>query len=252
MTDFNDAQYKLERELVAAGHRLQAKKANKSPSRMLVRLGGPVMAGLVLVVGFIGVGLIRQPTPASAFKITELTNRVELEVIDIITSPQEVSQQLINELDLPSELYSVPVHPDLVGQIISAGTTGDSAPVYQTQPDGTVDIITLDEGFNGILIIEYGRAAELDEIYKATVPNPLCSQLWGQTLEQSLPVIEEQVGNIQFETIDQRQATDTDVEVDSVDPTYGLTDVTNLSSNSVIVTYSANPANQPRTHPNCQ
>lgn len=247
MTDFDDAQFELGRELVAAGYRRQTNKHPWRPTTGLFRIAAPIMAGLVLIASFVGVSLIREPGPASAqvFKITELADGIELSVIDIITTPEAVEQQLVNDLGLLSELHASPVHPYLVGKIIAVGTTGDSGPVYDIQPDGTIDTITLNEGFNGTLIISYGRAAEDGELYHATIEDPRCIQLWGQTINQTRLLLEQNGDTVRYETVDADLKVQTDANPENIDPAYGLTSISYITNDTLVVSYSANPGTQP-------
>jgi len=245
--------HELGAELKAAAYR-QAAPAVSTPSqrRHVNPALGLVAAGILIVVAAVGYSIAR-PTTAQAdvFAISRIDGRYVLEVVDVVTNPEEVVAQLDSELGIESELVAVPVSDDLIGRLLVASTTGDVIPQLVRDIDGVITRIILLEGFNGTLIIEYGRRIEPGESYVMSLPNPACGELWGQTATESAARLEQIADNIGYETEDERGISTTGVDFEDIDPSYRLIDITNIDPHTIIVTYAAEPTLRPR-HPNCQ
>lgn len=248
-TNLDDYQERLGRQLVAAAYRKrqQAETGRSGVPRLLI------LAVVVLVVAVATVGLIAiplRPAAADVFVITRLEDEVQLAVVDIITDPAEVESQLENELNLTTELRAIPVPPQLEGKIIATGSTGDVSPEVTFDVDSTIEQIILPEGFNGDLLIEYGRKSQSDEPYEATTTDPICSELWARTLAETKTRLAKLAVTVRYETIDTDGFATIDVSASQIDPSYRLIDIAYLATDEVLVTYAGDLDVRP-IHPNC-
>lgn len=256
MSSVKKFQHDLGRELVGAAHR-QAAAANEqrrapSPLKMLPIIG---IAAVLLIAA---ITVIDLPGPlgtpdavADTFVITQLDDRIELEVVDIITDPDDVLTQLQDELGLQAEIFAVAADPQLIGQISAIGTTGDIAPQMVFNNNGTVTKVVLPIGFQESLIIQYGRAAEPAEPYIMTVTNPICANYFGQTFTTTGTEINRLADLVRYETIDPDGILTPEAPINDIPANYVLIDIAALSDNSYIVGYAANTTSRP-IHPNCQ
>lgn len=249
--DLENYQHRLGRELVAAAHRQQqpvGSARSRVPNSVIL-----AVAATVIAVALLGLGTLRpQPAAAEVFVITQLEDEVRLDVIDIITDPTEVETQLADELGLEAELMAIPASPDLEGKIVATGSSGDGNVIIEVafDADDAIEQIILPEGFNGDLLIEYGRRAEPDEFYEATTTAPVCGDLWASTPAEAHDQLRQLASEIRYETVDKDNNITTDVPLDRIDPSYLLIDITYLSSDQALVTYAANLDARPK-HPNC-
>jgi len=251
--DMDRFRRELGAELKAVAYRQASPAA--SPSSRWRRVNpvlGLVAAGILVVVAVVGYSIAR-PAPAQAdvFAISRIDGRFELEVVDIVTNSREVVAQLDAELGIQSEVVAVPVSDDLIGRLLAASTTGDVTPQIVRDVDGVITRIGLLEGFDGTLIITYGRRIEPGESYVMSLPNPACGELWGQTATESAARLVQIADDIRYETEDEHGISRTNVAFGDINPAYQLVDITNTDPHTIIVTYAANPALRPR-HPNCQ
>ncbi len=244
----------LEQQLVAAARRQNLAAAAKAarPSRMK-----PVLvvafSMAVIVGGVFGASTLfgTKPVAADAVTVTELEDRVEIRVVDVVTDPDAVAAKLEDELGIPAEMLALPVPPALVGQVTSVGNTGPVEADVEVDANDLVKLVTLPVGFSGTLIIEYGRKAEPGEIYETNVTDERCSLLFGLTFPEALPQLQDLGGTLRYETVTSDGDVQTNADPNVIPAHYQLTDLIALSDASYLVTFAENPARE-FVDPNCQ
>jgi hypothetical protein len=256
--ELGDFKEGLRRELVAAAYRQRAAARQPVPvarrSWRLSPIAGLAVAALVVAAGVMGASLLipADPVAADVFAITVIDDEVELAVIDIIVDPEAVTRQLADELGVDAELRAVPTPPALIGQIVVTATfEGRVEPEVEHDENGVIDRIALPAGFSGTLYIEYGRDAEPGEVYKATITDVACAELWGLTPGEAAPRLNDLATQVYYEAIDGDNANTARVALDDIDSSYRLIDVVYLNQETLVVTYAADPDEQPR-HTNCR
>lgn len=253
MNTLDDFRNELGRELVAAAYRTnkppaRARTSGLRPSRVI----GAVATLVVVAVAALGV-LVARPDSASAqvFRIRTVETGTILDVIDIVEDPDEVVDQLQNEIDLAAEMFAVPVPNQLVGQLVAVASSGDSMPVTVFNDVGTVERVELPTDFEGTLLIEYGRPADGAEFYAATLTDPICADLYGAPPADIIDTITSLATEVQFEVVDKTGRVTVDVPVGQLPAAGGLVDITYLNSQSLLATFAAQPPPQP-AQPACQ
>lgn len=251
--DLETFQDRLGRELVtAAARRSAASTAKRGPTRLPTPWPAALtMAAAVIAVALIGAVALRpQPAVADVFVITRAGGAIRLDVVDIVTEPGRVEQQLATEAGLDAELDAVPAAPELVGHFLRAEFESAVRPEVGFE-GGSIATVTLPPGFSGRVRLVYGRAAEPGETYTATVTDPSCAGLWASTAGESLELTAELGSTVRYETIDPDNQRDVDVAPTAIDPTYKLVDITSVSETEVVVTYAADLDAIPRDR-NCR
>ncbi len=244
----------LEQQLVAAARRQSLATAAKSARRSRMK---PVLAVAfsiaVVVVGVFGVSTLfgSKPAAADAISITQLEDAVEIRVVDVVSDPDAVIAKLEGELGISAEMLATPGPDVLIGQINAVGSIGPVEPDIEVDADGLVQLVTLPVGFSGTLIIEYGRKAEPGEIYETNITHERCSLMFGLTLTESLPQLQDLGGTLRYETVTASGDVQTDADPDLIPDDYQLTDLIALSESSYLVTFAENPTTE-HIHPNCQ
>ncbi len=255
MTSLKNFQNDLGRELVGAAHRQAADANQRQPAFSRRRFATVVALAAVLLIVTVTIvdlpGSVGPDDAVAAFAITELDNRIELKVIDIITDPEGVEAQLEDELGLQAEVFAVASDPQLIGQVSAIGTSGDIAPQMVFDNNGVVTKVVLPVGFQESLIIEYGRAAESGEPYLMTVTSPVCATYFGQPFTMIGAEVDGLAGLVRYETIDTDIAVTPEVDIVDIPGDYVLIDIAALSDDSYLVSYAANTTSLP-IHPNCQ
>ncbi len=244
----------LEQQLVAAARRQNLAAAAKAARRSRVKPVLVVAVSMaVIVVGVFGASTLfgTKPAAADAITITELEDRVEIRVVDVVSDPDAVAAKLEGELGISAEMLAVPGPELLIGQINAVGNIGPVEPVIEVDADGLVKLVTLPVGFSGTLIIEYGRQAEPGEVYETNVTDERCSLLFGLTLTEALPQLQDLGGTLRYETVTSDGDVQTDADPNLIPGHYQLTDLTALSDASYLVTFAENPATE-SVDPNCQ
>ena len=244
----------LEHQLVAAARRQNLAAAAKSARRSRVN---PVLAVAfsvaVVAVGVFGASTLfdTKPAAADAITITQLEDKVEIRIVDVITDPDAVVAKLEDELGISAEMLATPGPEVLIGQINAVSNIGPVEPDVEVDAEGLVQLVTLPVGFSGILIIEYGRQAEPGEIYETTIAHESCGLMFGLTLPEALPQLQDLGGTLRYETVSASGDVETDADPDLIPGHHQLTDLTALSDASYLVTFAENPATE-AVDPNCQ
>lgn len=258
MSDLKKFEHDLGRELVGAAYRERATARQHRPAFARRRLIPVFAIAAVLLLATVTVADLPGPFDSSeavaeVFVITVLEDRIELDVVDIVTDPSEVQDQLRNELGLEAEVFAVASDPQLVGQVSLLGTSGDVAPQMEFNPSGTVDRVILPAGFEQSVVIEYGREAAPGELYVMTVTSPLCAQFFGETLEATVDEVSALATQIRYQAIDERGAVAVDPAPETIPGDYILVNIFALSDDSYIVAYAIDNPDRPErpTHPNC-
>ncbi len=244
----------LERELVAAAHRRNlAAAATSARNKQLKPILAVTLAMGAITLGVFGIPMVLDSTPAAAdaIAITQLQDRVEIRVIDVVNDPGTVAAKLEDELGIRADMLPVPAPPELIGRVNAVGNIGPVEPEVKVSSDGQVELVTLPVGFSGILIIEYGRRAAPGETYIPTVTDTRCAQLFGLTPSSSFEQLEGLEGSLRFETVNADGQVGVDVDPQTIPDHYQLTDLMALSSNSYLVTFSEDPGTE-QVHPNCR
>lgn len=260
MSSVEKFRHDLGRELVGAAHRQAAQQeaGDRAPQRVPgTRRLLPIL-GLALVLVVVAISVFAIPGPldspdatADSFAILELEDRVELQVIDIISDPAAVQRQLEDELGLQAEVMAVPAEPQRVGRVGAVGTTGDIAPEMVRDSDGKVTKVVLPSGFNGSVWIEYGRAAEPGEMYMFTTTSPLCADYFGQDFATIGAEVDRLATHMRYETMHDDFVMTPEVPIDDIPDDYLFVDIIALSDDSYLVTYAANTTMLP-PEPNCE
>lgn len=248
MSNLDDFKSELERELIAAAYRTNSAPALASRPRgfQFTRILGAVAAVAIVAVTALGI-LVARPDSASAqvFRIRTIDSRTILDVIDVVEDPDEVVDQLRTEIDVDAEMFAVPVPNQLVGQIVAVVSTGDVSPATTLNELGTVQQVELANDFDGALLIEYGRPAEGSEFYIATVTDPICATLYGQPPAEVATDARALASDVRYEHIEADGNVVADVSINELPSTSGLVDIAYLNRDTIIVTFSANPVEQP-------
>lgn len=244
----------LEQELVAGIARHNPATAGDSarPNRIKPILAVTLTLAAV-VVGVFGIPklLDTQPAAAEAIAITQLQDRVEIRIVDVIKYPDAVVSKLQEELGLQAEMVAFPAHPTFVGTVGSVGNIGPVEPETIRDLDGAVELVILPKGFSGTLIIEYGREAEAGEFYVLSGTDRRCEIFYGLTPGESLNRLQDFGGSLRFQMVSADGSVEVDADPLDIPDTYTLTDLLPLSVDSYLVTYAENPAAE-GVAPNCQ
>ena len=107
------------------------------------------------------------PSPAAAdIEVTIEHGRVEVRIVDLVTSPDEVQEEL-DEEGLPVTVSGVPVGPSNVGRFVAVQLeVPDGRTIEQLGGDGGgFDGFVIPEGWPGTLLIEVGVPAPPGEPY---------------------------------------------------------------------------------------
>lgn len=246
----DDFQAELQSQLVTAGYRQRQARLSQAKGTRLGPVGLRVLAGLVMLVAVVGVGLtVLSPAnkvAADVFVIRPLGESVEIDVVELVDNPQEVVAQLRDELGLTAYVQAVPVSPPLVGRIVAFGSVGGDLIEVVLSEDAGVQTIILQEGFAGDLRIEYGRRGASGEAYLASGSGLYCSAVYGLTPEKSLPKLEALGLMLRFETIDAEFRGQTNVAVQDIPADWVVAETIELSDVSAIVTFAPNLEILPR------
>lgn len=239
--DLSDFEEELGRELRAAAYRRIEARNSKTLVRRLSPVFG-VLAGIVVVaLAAVLIADIRpQPAAAHPFRVIYLDTEIRLEIVDWVKDPRAAEQELAEELGIVISLLAVPVPPELINEV--GGAYGEGTTNVQVEFDdaGRSKAIVFPQRIDGKLTIEYGRESQSGERYAYTVASPLCTELWGQTPEESAARLSELDATIRYDMYDFGYNLSSDVSVSDINPEYRLVDATYLADDRLLVVYSAN------------
>ncbi len=252
MSDLQQFKDDLGQELVDAAKRMNQQPAPSPTGLRTHPVAIFAFAAIILVIVLIGLPrLTRMPSAeADDVSILYLEDQLRIRVSDIVANPDEVAAKLQDEFGIQAEFIPIPVGPDLVGTVSSFGSPGMVEPKAEVSSDRLVNTIILPKGFAGVLIVDYGVPAKPGELYQASLTDKRCSQLYGQTIEESLDEVLRLGSSIRFDTSEADYSSRLDVDHETIPAHYRLSDFFALSDDSYLVTYAEDLEREYRD-PNC-
>ena len=240
MNDLQQFKTDLGQELVEAAERRNQQEASPTTGLRAHPIAAISFAAIVLVAALVGLPRLNRMQAAEAddVSIVYLEDRLEIHVSDIVNNPDELAARLRDEFGIQVELTPVPVGPDLVGTVSSFGTPGMVEPETESDSDGLLQTIILPKGFVGVLTVDYGVPAKPGELYQASLTDVRCSQLYGQTIGDSLEEVLRLGSSIRFDTSEADYSSRLDIEHETIPANYRLSDFFALSDDSYLVTYA--------------
>ena len=251
--DLSDFERELGQELRAAAYRRIEARGSNPPARRRRRVALTAATALVMLTAAVFVFTAIRPQPATAhpFKITYLDSETQLEIVDAVRDPRAAGAQLQDELGIEVEFVALPAPPELVGQIVSAASTGTTTVHVVFDDAGRAERIILPRTVDGRLTIRYGREAQPGEHYDINITSPVCRELWARTPQQAAARLAGLSDNIRYDTIDADHNYTSDVATADVDPHFRLIDIVFLAQDEILVTYAAHLDALGTQRPNC-
>ncbi len=188
---------------------------------------------------------------AGPFKVVYLEQEVHVEIVDLVTAPRTAERQLRDELGIPVEFLARPAPPELVGQVVAVAGTGMTTASVVFDDTGRSERIVLPREIDGLLTVHYGRNARDGERYDVTVTSSVCIELWAMSPQQARGRLVGLADRIRYDTIDADYTYTSGVALAEVGPDYRLIDVMFLSSDELLVVYSARLDALGAERPNC-
>ncbi len=251
--DLSDFERQLGEELTAAARRRIEARDSNPPTRRWRQISMAAAAALVVLTAavFLFTALRPQPAAAHPFKITHIESETHMEIVDAVKDPRAAERQLRDELGIDVEFVALPAPPELVGQIVSAASTGTATAQVVFDSASRAERIILPRTVDGRLTVRYGREAQPGEHYDANITSPVCRELWARTPRQATARVAELSDSIRYDTIDSDYRYASDVTLAAIDPDYRLIDVVFLADDKILVTYAAHLDALGSERPNC-
>lgn len=224
-----------------------APPANQNPSRERMETRTRVLvAAAVLVVTVLAVNLVRTPaSSAEVFRVTETATEITFDVVNLVDDPAEVSDQLTAVLGVPATTVAAPVADHLVGRLTVTEFEDIDTSQTTVDADGTITQIVIErDAIPTSVEVVYGRPALDNEPFAATSPDPRCVDVFGLTLNDAQPFLDEIATTVTFATFS------ANADNDSPDPELVVVQILFVDNSTLVVTLAPS-TDDVNPHPNC-